>query len=194
MAALVIPVTLEVEVPVLNGASFGAAVSPGSWIVIRGSNLASSTRIWTGADFNGEFLPTVLDGTSVRVGNRNAAVYYISPTQINALLPADAEVGPATMTVTSPAPGGTASANIVIAPFAPGIFMFSPENSRYIAAVHPDGTLVGKPGLFGAGVQTRPLGSGQRAAFYVTGLGSTDPPVPPGQVFTDPRPIRGSSS
>jgi hypothetical protein len=50
----------------MSASAFGefTSVSPGSWIEIYGSNLASDTRGWTTADFTGNTGPTSLDGTS----------------------------------------------------------------------------------------------------------------------------------
>ena len=179
------------SVAVLNGASFGTSVAPGAWISIMGANLANTTRGWSAADFNGDLLPTALSGTSVRIGSKDAAVSYISPTQINALIPPDAATGQTTVTVTGPA-GVVASATINVDQFAPGLFMFDPESRRYAAAVLPDGTLAGKQGLFpGNPTLTRPLKAGQAVSLWATGLGTTNPVVPPGRSFPDPRPMNG---
>ena len=188
-------VTIEViraaaDISVSNGASLLPAVSPHSWITIRGMDLASETRLWTADDFNGDLLPINLSGTSVRIGDKDAAVWYISPTQINALVPPDMPVGPAMVTVTSPV-GPAASAAIDVIPYAPGIFPFDPQNRRYVAAVHPDGTYIGPRGLFGDAAVTRPLKAGGAASLYVNGLGSTNPAVPPGRLFSDARPMNG---
>ena len=79
---------------VVNGTSFLPGFSQGSWITVKGVKLSGTTRIWTGADFNGPNLPTQLDGVGVTVNGKPAYIYYISPTQINALAPADAGDGP----------------------------------------------------------------------------------------------------
>ena len=38
-------------------------------------------------------LPKVVDGVSVKVGGQDAYVYYVSDSQINALVPAEAKLG-----------------------------------------------------------------------------------------------------
>jgi uncharacterized protein (TIGR03437 family) len=68
---------------VLNGASFQPGIEAGSWVTIKGSNLANSTRTWQASDFVGATAPTALDGVSVTVDGMASAVEYISPTQIN---------------------------------------------------------------------------------------------------------------
>ena len=61
---------------VLSATAFGGftSVSPGSWIEIYGSNLATNTRSWAGADFNGVNAPTSLDGTTVTIGGKSAFI------------------------------------------------------------------------------------------------------------------------
>ncbi|MEI9971732.1 MAG: hypothetical protein WDO73_06570 [Ignavibacteriota bacterium] len=72
-----------------NAASFLPGFSQGSWTTITGANLAGTTRTWTAGDFNGANLPTQLDQVSVTIDGKAAYVYFISPTQINVLAPAD---------------------------------------------------------------------------------------------------------
>ncbi len=60
-------------------------------MTIQGANLASTTNTWANAIVNGQF-PTTLDGVSASVGGKAAYIYYVSPTQINAVAP-DAGAG-----------------------------------------------------------------------------------------------------
>jgi uncharacterized protein (TIGR03437 family) len=80
---------------VVSASAFGefATAAPGSWIEIYGSNLASETRGWTGADFTGINAPTSLSGVSVTAGGQAAFIDYISPGQVNALIPSNAPAG-----------------------------------------------------------------------------------------------------
>ena len=70
---------------IISLGDFGALpnFTSGSLIEIYGSNLATSRRKWSGADFNGSNAPTSLDGTSVTVNNKSAFVAFISPEQVN---------------------------------------------------------------------------------------------------------------
>ncbi|MDQ6699882.1 MAG: IPT/TIG domain-containing protein, partial [Acidobacteriota bacterium] len=86
---------------VVNGASFEKGIASNSWITINGTNLASTTRAWGAGDFPGGSLPVGLSCTSVMVNNKSAYVEYVSPTQINAVAPADAASGPVPVSVTS---------------------------------------------------------------------------------------------
>jgi len=86
---------------VVSASAFGgfSEIAPGSWIEIYGSNLASGTRGWAQSDFNGVNAPTSLDGTSVSIGGQAAFVDYISPGQVNALVPSNVSTGPQSMAV-----------------------------------------------------------------------------------------------
>jgi uncharacterized protein (TIGR03437 family) len=157
---------------VVNGASFQPGLAPGTWVTIRGTNLASSTRAWTGSDFNGNALPTSLDGVSVTINNQSAYVAYISPTQINVLSPDDTSSGPVEVRVTS---NGQTSDPVAatLAPISPAFFTF---DGKYLAATHADSSLLGKPGLFSdSPALTTPATPGETIVLYGTGFGATTP-------------------
>jgi hypothetical protein len=75
---------------VVHGTTYQPAIVPGSWATIFGANLSDASRSWGDSDFtNGSpVLPTTLSGISVKINGLNAAVDYISPTQINVQAPA----------------------------------------------------------------------------------------------------------
>ena len=131
---------------IVSASAFGefASVSPGSWIEIYGSNLAADTRSWQGSDFNGINAPTSLDGTSVTIGGQMAFVDYISPGQVNALIPSNVATGTQQLTLT--APGGTAAAvNITVNPVEPGLLAppnFNIGDTQYVVAQFADGRLL----------------------------------------------------
>jgi uncharacterized protein (TIGR03437 family) len=157
---------------VVNGASFLAGFTQGSWITIFGSNLSGTTRIWTSADFNGTGLPTSLDEVSVTVDGKSAYIYYISPTQIDALAPADTTVGPAAVQVTF-AGVSSNSLSATEASFSPALFMFPADSAKYVAAVRSDGQYIGPTTLY-SGV-TEPAKSGDILLLFGTGFGPTNP-------------------
>jgi uncharacterized protein (TIGR03437 family) len=182
-------VTLTVNPPppptitsVVNGASFLPGFTQGSWITIQGANLAATTRIWTGADFIGSALPTQLDGASVTVDGKPAFIYYVSPTQINALSPADAAVG--TVQVKASFGGVTGTAvNATIASFAPAMFMFGPLNQKYVAAVRAvDGQFIGPTNLYPG--LTVPAKANDLLELFGTGFGPTNPTTDFSQIIS----------
>jgi uncharacterized protein (TIGR03437 family) len=164
-----------------NGASLAlsSGVSATSWVTIFGTNFTSVTRSWTASDFVGNRMPTELDGIGVLVNGQRAYIAYISPTQINALLRVDVPTGLASIEVVTPL-GRTEISRVNVVATSPALFLFLPENRKYAAAVHNDGTLAGRRNLFGAGIATRPASPGETILLYGTGFGRTDPPMAEG--------------
>jgi hypothetical protein len=79
---------------VVNGTQRGAPISPGSIVEIYGSNLALASCSAAEPAIQLSCSPT-----RVRVGGRDAILFYVSPTQINAQIPSDLPLGPAMLTV-----------------------------------------------------------------------------------------------
>ena len=176
------PTTITISAPpsgpfissILNGASFLPGFSQGSFLSIFGTHLSTTPRIWAGADFVGQNLPTQLDGVSVTIDGKPAYVSFISPNQLNVLAPADVAVGSVPVQVTF---GGVASnaMNSTEAAFTPSLFMFSPLGQKYAVAVRSDGALLGPPNLLGSAVATVPARPGDVILLYGTGFGPTNP-------------------
>lgn len=117
-----------------------ASVTPGEWLSIYGSNLASSTVSWTGTSPNlaksslgwtGDF-PTSLGGTSVTINGVAAFLSFVSPAQIILQVPNDIDstsvccaiqaLGPVLLVVNTPS--GTATAAVTLTDFgAPSFLM-----------------------------------------------------------------------
>ena len=76
-----------------------SAFSSNTYVEIYGSNLAATTRTWSGSDFQGSNAPTTLDGVSVTVNGKAAFVYFVSPGQININTPDDSAIGPVVIQV-----------------------------------------------------------------------------------------------
>ena len=108
---------------VTNAASGASGVVPGGWVSIYGTNLASAAVTAGASDMASGYLPTALGGTNVYIDGKPAYVYYVSPTQINVVAPADSLTGDATVTVTNS--GGSASATATMRSVQPGLFVAS---------------------------------------------------------------------
>jgi uncharacterized protein (TIGR03437 family) len=190
------PLSLTVNAPtgpvisspggVVNGASFQTGLASGTWITIFGMNLSATTRLWQASDFVGNNLPTALDNVRVTIDGRSAYIYYISPTQVNALAPDDPTTGPVPVQVINAA----GSSNIVTATkqaVAPALFVYSQRSGRY--AIGQDGStyaFIGPAGLLGSGATTKPATPGEIIVLYATGLGATNPAYPAGQIIQSP--------
>jgi len=155
---------------VLNAASFQPGIEAGSWAMIKGVNLANTTRIWTAADFSGASLPTSLSGVSVTIDGDPAFVYYISPTQINVQAPSDSTLGNVQVVVNNNG-ALSAPATVVLQKYTPAFFMV-PGTNYAIASRLPDYALVGN--------LSTPAIPGETLVLWATGFGPTIPAAPAG--------------
>ena len=116
---------------VLNAASFQPGIEAGSWVMIRGTNLANTSpgRTWRSDEIVNGKLPTSLDGVTVTINGKPAFVEYISPTQINVQAPSDTAVGAVDVVVTN---NGAASvpATAQLQSVAPAFFEYPGTNLR----------------------------------------------------------------
>jgi uncharacterized protein (TIGR03118 family) len=154
---------------VLNAASFLPATTPGAFTTIFGSSLAATTRVWNSADFVNGKLPVQLDGVSVTIDGKAAYVYYVSPTQIDVIAPADATAGAVPVVVTNNKVA-SGSGNVPLQATAPAFF----AAGKYAIATHADGSLVGPANVLPGAT---PAKVGETIAIYGTGFGATNPAV-----------------
>jgi trimeric autotransporter adhesin len=173
---------------VITASVFGAfnTVAPGSWIEIYGRDLAATTRNWTSADFDGVTAPTVLDGTTVLIGGQEAFIAYVSPKQVNAIVPENVGTGSQQMTVNT-AYGASAIYTIKVNARQPGLFAPASLNlggKQYVGATFSDGAWVlpaSRQGDF-SNLKSRPAKPGDVIVLYGTGFGPVTPDVPVGQI------------
>jgi uncharacterized protein (TIGR03437 family) len=162
---------------IVNAARFSAVIAPGGFAAIFGSGLAATTRTWTATDFTNGSLPTQLDGVSVTIDGKLAYVYFVSPSQIDVIAPADSASGPVQVVVTNNGvPGATANAQFQRV--SPAFF----AAGKYVLATHQDGTLIG-PANFLPGAT--PAAPNETIMIYGTGFGTTTSVVD-GLVLTTP--------
>ena len=172
---------------VISASAFGAfsAAAPGTWVEIYGSNLASTTRLWTGADFNGNSAPTSLSGVQVTIDGQPAFIYFISPSQVNAQVPSNIGVGSVQLTVTS---AGIASApvDVTVNATQPGLLApasFNIGGNQYVVAQFSDGTYVLPAGAI-ADITSRPAKPNDTIVIYGIGFGPVVPSIAAGQIAT----------
>jgi uncharacterized protein (TIGR03437 family) len=156
-----------------NGASFQPGIAANSWATIVGANLSVFTDTWDNSIVNGK-LPTTLDGVSVAIGGKPAYIEYVSPSQINLLVP-DIPAGSTQVTVTSPV-GTSSTITVTASKYGPAFFPW-PNNQP--VATRPDYSFVAKPGTF-PGAVTVPAKPGDVIILWGTGFGPTSPAVPAG--------------
>jgi uncharacterized protein (TIGR03437 family) len=175
---------------VVSASGFGPfpSIAPGSWVEISGANLASTTRQWASADFNGNQAPTVLDGTKVTIGSQAGFVSYISPTQVNVQVPSTVSAGDQQLIV-STAAGASDPYTITVNSVQPGLLapsVFLIGGKQYIGALFPDGSTYVLPSDAISGITARPARAGETITLYGVGFGPVAPPVDAGSVVQQP--------
>jgi uncharacterized protein (TIGR03437 family) len=147
--AVLIRSTSAGAVASVNAASYaGTELAAESIATAFGTGLATAARAALSLP-----LPTNLNGTTVSVRDgagveRAAPLFYVSPTQVNYLVPAGTAAGGATVTITN-ANGNVSTGALQIAAVAPGLFAAG-ANGRGLAAafvvrVRSDGTQANEP-------------------------------------------------
>ncbi|MDX2033223.1 MAG: N-acetylmuramoyl-L-alanine amidase [Blastocatellia bacterium] len=122
-------------VAAVSAASFReGALAPESIVAAFGLSLASATLVAETTP-----LPNALAATSVTVRDsvgveRVAPLFFVSPQQINFLMPAGLANGPASVLVAN-ADGGIAAGSVSIAPIAPALFSAAANGRGRAAAV-----------------------------------------------------------
>ena len=109
-------------------------------------------------------LPWVLTGTgvSVLVGGISAYMYYVSPGQVNVLIPSLLTPGPVTVELDNDGLFGPA-VQITLEATAPALFQ---SDATTVIATHGNGPLV---------TASSPAAPGEVVVLYATGLGETAP-------------------
>ena len=169
---------------ILNAADNQTGVlAPNAIGTIYGTNLAYSTAGLSSGDVQGGVLPIVLGSseTMVFVGNLAANLYYVSPTQINFLVPPNLLPVPVSVYVTIDGLAGPAIP-LTLAPAAPGLFQLDAQN---VVATLVDGSVL---------TPDAPAHPGDIVVLWATGLGATVPPPPYGQLPTTAAPLAPGTS
>ena len=150
-----------------SSAPFTARIAPGELLTLSGSNLASSLVIAPPI-----FLSASLGNVQVTVNGVAAPIYYVSPTQISAIVPYSITGSIAQVQVSN---NGTPSNMVTMAvgTTAPGVFTVPPGGLGYGAVLHQDGSLV---------TSTKPAQIGETVSVFATGLGAVNPTIADGAV------------
>lgn len=158
---------------VSSATSAAGPLASNSWVTIYGTNLSATTRSWSDSDFVNGALPTSLDGVSVvlNIGRapRFAYVGYVSPTQINFLMPYGVNPNAALPLQVKNAAGITAPVNVAVA-VAPQLFS---TDGKSVAASRANGAAITKDA---------PATPGETVSLFATGMGPSNPDLIPNQV------------
>jgi uncharacterized protein (TIGR03437 family) len=156
-ASLIKPAPLVYRVQTAAAALSTLDLAPGSLISIYGAGLSSLT-----ASSSSATLPLQLANVTVSAGGSAIPLLYVSPTQINAYLPASLS-GLVPLQVNNPA--GTMTLNILLAPAVPAIFTHDASGAGPASALHNSSEL--------PVTASNPAAPGEYIQLYCTGLGAS---------------------
>jgi len=153
------------------------------FISIYGQHLSSVTQAILASDIHYINLPGQLPGSGVRVliNHQPASIFYVSPTQVNVLIPITLTPGPVVVQVVD---DGRAGPEVVIRLDEAAPALFAMEDGLAIAT-HLDGQLV---------TRESPAGRGEIVVLYAGGLGATSPTTVASQIPQVPARLVRSSS
>ena len=152
---------------VVSAADLASPVAPGGLMSVLGSNL-SATNMAT----NEIPLPTALNDSCLIVNGQPVHIMYVSPTQVNAQMPAQAA---GNVSISMHTPGGVSNTfSLTLLTGAPAVFH---------SGVSGDLTNIPTVVRFSNGLvvtSTNPVHRGDILTIYLTGLGAVNPPVADG--------------
>jgi uncharacterized protein (TIGR03437 family) len=128
----------------------------------------------------------MLGAVSVSVGGTPAYIDYISPGQVNALVPSNAPTGPVEISVTN-SNGTSDGFPIYVNPTQPGLLApptFTVNNKQYVAALFSDGQTFALPQNAISGVASHPALVGDTLIIYGVGFGPVTGGFTAGTVVT----------
>ncbi len=147
---------------IVNGASFTTGLAPNTIVSIFGTNLSWNTTPLTSSDMRGGVMPTTLGNVEVYFEGWPAYLYYVSPLQINLLVPSSLLPGTFQMWVSRQGTRGPI-VNVILQNAAPALFQTS---SGAAIATHQDWSVISSDA---------PAKAGELITLWATGLGATDP-------------------
>jgi uncharacterized protein (TIGR03437 family) len=153
---------------VVNGGSFApstAGLAPGELLILYGVNLASGIQVASAAPF-----PTTLGNVQVTINGLPAPIYYVTPTQLSAIVPYGVTGSVAKVQVFNNNVPSNAVTSL-LATTAPGVLTQLQNGLGYGDAVHSDGTLVNA---------ANPAQIGETVSLFLTGLGAVSPTIADG--------------
>jgi uncharacterized protein (TIGR03437 family) len=162
---------------VVNAATqTGGALAPNTIATLYGTNLAFDTRAVASTDIVRGMMPTSLDGVGVWVNSIPCSLFFVSPTQINFLVPYQLTPGTVSLIVARDSQAGP-TVSIQLNSTSPGLFLWNGNNA---VAGHLNGVAL---------TDASPAVPGEIVVIYAAGLGRTSPDTTSGQLATAAFPI-----
>lgn len=171
---VVIPVTMrvtgapetELNVFTLGSATGSGAftLAPGEIATVRGQGLSETTKEWSPTASG--MVPTELGGTQVLVKGQPAPLLYVSPGQVNFIVPYEVEEGTTVPIQVSYPNRQSTGFSVRVVAVAPGLFTLDGSAKGQAAVRNEDGSVNG---------QANPAARGSVISIYGTGEGKTMP-------------------
>jgi uncharacterized protein (TIGR03437 family) len=152
------------------------ALAPNAIATLYGTNLAFDTRAVAATDIVNRMMPTSLDGVAVWVNSIPCSLFFISPTQINFLVPYQLTAGTVSLLVVRDSQAGP-TVSLQLTNTSPGLFLWNGNNA---VATHLNGEIISA---------TSPAVPGEIIVIYAAGLGRTSPDTTSGQLASAAFPI-----
>lgn len=156
--------------------------APGSIVSIFGSNLSFGTSGLT-ADNVSSTLPISLGDTHVVIDGSSAPLMFVSPTQINVMIPANKIAGNISLQVVRQGMQGQ-MVNLTLVTASPALFVSS---DRFALAQDYNAN-------YAVVTAAAPAQPGDVIVLYATGLGGTQPLPALGEIQQYPAPVNGFGS
>src|SRR5262245_13026821 len=189
------------EIAIVSAASFHPFnIAPGSMVAAFGQRLATTTAAASDTDPNspGVQLPTFLGGARVKVQGQNAGLIFVSPSQINFVVPENLDLfnvsdptSPAVTVDVIPGDGPILTTEMAVFPVSPAIFTADSSGGGLPAAtvlrVKADGTQVSESlyqrdasgAIIPKPIDLGPEGEKVFLILFLTGIGHATSPKPP---------------
>jgi len=150
----------------INAASGeSGAIAPGELITVYGTYLSPPAGGASPALVDG-VVPTEYLGTSVSINGAAAPLLFVSPSQINAVVPFSASASSSAELKVQGFGYASEPLLLAVAPATPGLFTADGSGKGQIAALNQDGTI---------NSASNPAGAGDVVTVFGTGFGATLP-------------------
>lgn len=152
---------------IVNGASFTPALAPNTIVSIFGTNLSWGTYGLHAGDIAAGVMPTTLGNVEIYFEGWPAYIYYVSPLQVNFLVPSDLVPGTFQFWLDRQGTRGPI-VTVTLQNAAPAMFQLS---AGAVVASHLDWSVI---------TSDAPATAGEIVTLWATGLGNTNPELEDG--------------
>ena len=147
----------------VSAADLKSPVAPGGLMAVLGTNLSGTNQATSEVP-----LPTVIGDSCLTVNGAPVHMLFVSPTQVNAQMPAQAS---GIVALVMHTPGGVSNTFfLTVLTAAPAVFLTTIDGVDNVPAIvrFANGLVV---------TSTNPVHRGDILTIYLTGLGAVNPPV-----------------